>query len=108
MSRPAIIATYWFASSSGSGTHETLAYADGTTSCSCHGWCRRIDSSGHRSCKHTRMVEAGIARRHATSYRNHDEPPQISNQQSSIPNQQSRPARGHKPAPPGQRKIIIT
>lgn len=69
MSRPVIRATYWFASSSGSGTYETLRYTDGTTSCSCPGWTRRVDKNGGRSCKHARMVEAGIGHLHATNWK---------------------------------------
>src|SRR5678816_2896881 len=55
---PKAVAYRWeFQSSSGKGTHETLLYYDGTLSCSCPGWTKR----SIRSCKHTRMVEAGKA-----------------------------------------------
>lgn len=60
----AIIATYWFRSSNGATLYETLGYMDGTTSCNCPGWTRRVDEAGKRSCKHTRMVLAGLAGQH--------------------------------------------
>jgi len=56
------VAKVWtFKSSSGSGTYETLQYVDGSTSCDCPGWTRRVDASGNRSCKHTRSVHQGTA-----------------------------------------------
>lgn len=48
-----------FESSSGSKTYETLKWNDGSTSCDCMGWCRRVAADGSRTCKHTRSVEAG-------------------------------------------------
>jgi hypothetical protein len=60
MNKP--IAKSWrFASSSGSKTYETLQYTDGSTSCQCMGWCRQVKPDGSRTCKHTRMVESGMA-----------------------------------------------
>jgi hypothetical protein len=42
-----------FASDSNPGvTYQTLQYADGTTSCYCKGWTRRVAADGSRSCKH--------------------------------------------------------
>ena len=41
--------------------YETLQYTDGTTSCNCKGWTRRVASDGSRSCKHTRLVDMGAA-----------------------------------------------
>ena len=40
--------------------YETLQYADGSTSCNCPGWTRRV-VDGSRSCKHTRLVDQGRA-----------------------------------------------
>ena len=66
------IAKSWiFASSSGSNTYETLQYTDGSTSCNCFGWCRRVDASGNRSCKHTRSVDMGTADTEATSFKDY-------------------------------------
>jgi hypothetical protein len=31
--------------------YQTLQYADGTTSCNCKGWTRRVVADGSRSCK---------------------------------------------------------
>ena len=41
--------------------YETLRYEDGSTSCNCPGWTRRITTDGSRSCKHTRSVDLGRA-----------------------------------------------
>ena len=41
--------------------YETLLYIDGTTSCNCKGWTRRVAADGSRSCKHTRLVDMGTA-----------------------------------------------
>lgn len=42
-------------------TYETLQYTDSSTSCGCPGWCRRVATDGSRSCRHTRLVDQGIA-----------------------------------------------
>lgn len=76
MSKPLAISKCWtFASSSGSGRYQTLQYADGTTSCECPGWCRRVAADGSRSCKHTRSVLMGTADRECESM--HDSQIQI-------------------------------
>ncbi len=67
MKPPAISKCWTFASSSGSGTYQTLLYADGTTSCDCPGWCRRVAADGSRSCKHTRSALMGTADRDCES-----------------------------------------
>jgi hypothetical protein len=41
--------------------YETLQYSDGSTSCNCKGWTRRVAPDGSRSCKHTRAVDMGTA-----------------------------------------------
>ncbi len=60
--------------------YETLQYVDGTTSCNCKGWTRRVAADGSRSCKHTRYVDMGTADHHCTathSYeQNHQQQPQ--------------------------------
>ena len=68
MSKPLAISKCWtFASSSGSGRYQTLQYADGSTSCECPGWCRRVAADGSRSCKYTRSVLMGTADRECES-----------------------------------------
>ncbi len=62
-----ILRVWTFASSSGSGTYETLLYDDGSMSCSCHGWCRRIQPDGTRTCKHLRIYDQGRADAEALS-----------------------------------------
>ena len=57
-----IVYSWTFASKSNPNkTHETLQYADGSTSCQCMGWTRQVKPDGSRSCTHTRMIESGMA-----------------------------------------------
>ena len=67
MSKP--IAKVWtFTSDSDPGTeYQTLLYKDGTKSCPCKGWTRRVAPDGSRSCKHTRWVDLGTADQHCTA-----------------------------------------
>lgn len=67
------IAQVWtFNSSSGSSTYETLQYVDGSTSCNCRGW--TIKRAGkERSCKHTRMVDQGIANDQCVAHKDYRE-----------------------------------
>ena len=51
--------------------YETLLYTDGTTSCSCKGWCRRVAPDGSLSCKHTRYVDMGTADQHCSATHNY-------------------------------------
>ena len=74
MSAPAICKCWTFASSSGTGRYQTLLYADGSTSCDCPGWCRRVAADGSRSCKHTRSVLMGTADRECESMHERDVP----------------------------------
>jgi hypothetical protein len=48
-------------------TYQTLQYTDGSTSCECKGWTRRVAADGSRSCKHTRSVDMGQADRECVS-----------------------------------------
>ena len=62
----AAISKCWtFSSSRGDRRYQTLLYADGSTSCDCPGWCRRVAADGSRSCRHTRSVLLGNADREA-------------------------------------------
>jgi hypothetical protein len=61
-SRTDIIANWYFQSSSNPAKrYETLKFSDGSTSCNCPGWCMK--KGEFRTCKHTRMVDAGVADR---------------------------------------------
>jgi|SRR3954451_7744119 hypothetical protein len=53
--------------------YETLQNSDGSTSCNCKGWTRRVASDGTRSCKHTRLVDMGIANRNCKATHNYQE-----------------------------------
>ena len=57
----AISKAWVFASSSGDGQYQTLLYANGSTSCDCKGWTRRVARDGSRTCKHVRLVEMSRA-----------------------------------------------
>ena len=67
-----IIAVYIFKSSSDCDrVYQTLQYDNGSLSCDCKGWTFR--RSPVRSCKHTRLVEAGLGEQQAVTvkrYRN--------------------------------------
>ena len=63
-----IARVYTFASDSNpSKTYESLEYTDGSSSCACPGWTRRVSSDGSRTCKHTRVIDQGIAESHCVS-----------------------------------------
>lgn len=63
-----IAKTWTFSSDSNPDVeYETLLMVDRSTSCNCPGWTRRVDAQGRRSCKHTRMVDQGIADRRCAS-----------------------------------------
>lgn len=68
--------------------YQTLQYSDGSTSCNCMGWTRRVAADGSRSCKHTRSVDMGTAGRHCTATNNYEK---------------SQPSTNHE-----QRKIQVT
>jgi len=53
--------------------YQTLQYADGTTSCNCPGWTRRVAADGSRSCKHTRLVDMGTADQNCTATHNYEQ-----------------------------------
>ena len=100
MNKP--IAQVWtFRSDSNPDTeYQTLQYTDGSTSCDCKGWTRRV-AGGARSCKHTRMVEMGLADRRAVSTHRYDTPSQ--NTPAVAPTQRPLPL-----AQLGQRKLALT
>jgi hypothetical protein len=52
--------------------YETLQYADGSTSCNCKGWTRRVAADGTRSCKHSRYVDMGTADGRCTATHNYE------------------------------------
>ena len=101
MSSAAIAKCWTFASSSGRGHYQTLLYADGTTSCDCPGWCRRVAPDGSRSCKHTRSVLMGTANRECESMHDYGG--------TTSPTRQAAPAFAVRTAGPfgqiGRRKI---
>jgi hypothetical protein len=84
--------------------YETLRYEDGTSSCNCMGWTRRVAADGRRSCKHTRYVDMGIADNHCTATHNYE-----TNQPQPQRKEQTHNAKNHITQIPklGQRKIAV-
>lgn len=58
--------SWWFPSETNPSKppYETMLNDDESLSCNCMGWTRRC-VGGRRSCRHTRMVEAGVADEYA-------------------------------------------
>jgi hypothetical protein len=86
--------------------YETLQFMDGTTSCNCKGWTRRVAADGSRSCKHARYVDMGIADQQCTA--THDY--QNQSQQNHEPQRKEiNHAKNHIHQIPklGQRKIAV-
>jgi len=89
----AISKAWVFASSSGSGQYQTLLYADGSTSCDCKGWTRRVARDGSRTCKHVRLVEMAIADSQCLSSRDYKV-------------RQAPPPKPHAPEPPSSTPAV--
>src|ERR1043166_4658491 len=72
MTRRTILNVWLFRSTSNPDKqYETLQYGDGSTSCNCPGWTRRVSADGRRSCKHTRLVDMGRADSCCESHRSY-------------------------------------
>lgn len=54
--------------------YETLQYQDGSTSCNCKGWTRRVAADGTRTCKHCRLVDMGTADSNCIATHNYQQP----------------------------------
>ena len=52
--------------------YETLRYTDGSLSCNCPGWTRRIAADGTRSCRHTRCIDMGRADQQCSATHNYE------------------------------------
>ena len=100
------ISKVWtFASDSNPAVHyETLQYIDGSTSCNCMGWTRRVAPDGSRSCKHTRYVDMGLADQNCTATHNYEHQPQPQQRKEQIQH-----AKNHIHQIPqlGHRKIAV-
>ena len=65
--------------------YQTLQYTDGSASCACKGWTRRVAADGARSCKHTRWIDMGTADQHCISTHNYEnQQPQTLNHHAQI------------------------
>jgi hypothetical protein len=80
--------------------YETLQYSDGSTSCNCPGWTRRVSAGGQRSCKHTRLVDMGHADGKCESHRSYGPRERASAPLAPRVNTAGKPALG-------ERKIIL-
>ena len=81
-------------------TYETLLYTDGSLSCNCPGWTRRLAADGSRSCKHTRAVDMGQADVHCSA--SHSYEPNNSKPQSNHAHSQT-----HESPKLGQRRFAV-
>jgi hypothetical protein len=97
-----IIRVWHFVSDSNSDIqYETLQFIDGSTSCNCKGWTRRVAPDGSRSCKHTRFVDMGLADQYCTAthdyetHQNH-EPQRKEPQNAKVSKVSSLPKLGHR------------
>jgi hypothetical protein len=61
MGKPAAKVWTFKSDSNPNKSYESVLYVDGTTSCGCPGWTRRVASDGSRTCKHTRLIDQGVA-----------------------------------------------
>jgi hypothetical protein len=74
MKKPILKVWTFRSDSNPSASYQTLQYTDGTTSCDCRGWCRRVAADGSRSCKHVRWVDQGLADRHCAATHDYHQP----------------------------------
>ena len=68
--------------------YEPLRSTDGSASCNCPGWTRRVAADGSRSCKHTRSIDMGTADQQSTathSYEPTNRKPQPLNSNAQTP-----------------------
>ena len=102
MSKPILQAWTFGSDSNPAVQYETLRYTDGSTSCNCPGWTRRITPNGSRSCKHTRAIDMGTADQQATA--THCYQPETSN--SKPLNHHAQTSTTEKPRL-GQRRFAV-
>lgn len=106
------ISKVWtFESSSSDTQHEAVQYVHGATSCSCNGWTRRVAPDGSRSCKHTRMIEQGVADKTCLSCKEYaplgsaaDAPAQSTPVSMPAPVKPEKPLMGKPDSPAGKVK----
>lgn len=58
--------------------YEAILYTDGSTSCNCFGWCRRVQPDGSRTCKHVRAIEMNRADNQCVSLKDYSQSGQAS------------------------------
>jgi hypothetical protein len=84
--------------------YETLQYTDGSTSCNCKGWTRRVAPDGTLSCKHSRYVDMGTADDHCTATHSYEKPQR---QQQQIPHAKHQQHQVFQIPKLGHRKFAI-
>ena len=89
--------------------YETLQYADGSTSCNCPGWTRRVARDGSRSCKHTRLVDQGRADQQCVASHRYDTDanPQPTNSNTNNANRKLKTSNTSKTPRLGERKFAL-
>ena len=102
MANKAVARVWTFKSGSSTKTYETLQYVDGSTSCNCMGWTRRVDANGNRSCKHTRSVHQGTANSEAVAHHDYQSGPAA----APVPEVQTKKKTFTKTPKLGGRKIV--
>lgn len=65
--------TYFFKSESSAKLYQTIQWENGALSCDCFGWIKRV-SGGVRTCKHCRVVLAGLGINQAVRVIDHEVP----------------------------------
>lgn len=73
MSKPIAIVFAFHSESNPDNLYQTLVYDDNTTSCDCPGW-RFRRRGGDRQCKHTRLVDMGLADGRCASRKDYRQP----------------------------------
>ena len=96
MNQSAVSKVWTFKSDSNPNkNYETLQYSNGSTSCNCMGWTRRVAADGTRSCKHTRLVDQGMADSECISTHSYEGP--LSGVQQNIQTVQKVTGKQKKP-----------
>jgi hypothetical protein len=102
---------YTFESSSGKGIYTTLEYDNGSLSCDCPGWTRRVQPDGSRDCKHCRYVAMGLGKAQSIRWMDYSNGKNSFDKTMESPKtnvQNKRGAKRHKQAPLNLKRRVIT
>jgi hypothetical protein len=80
-----VATTFFFSSESNPNVvYQTIQWTTGELSCDCKGWTRR-NPPGGRTCRHVRLVQAGLGARHAVKVVEQSTPARRTPQRASEP-----------------------